>query len=432
MFEKRAYQLIDAIPFSHKHNSSHSVVAALADTLWCDLPIDKSRKKDLKQKCLTAVLVNLWLSMQSSEYIAYARRKAIYAAIPARYKIDYNTYNIMCGVIGGLDSMGLVNSVKGFKNPEDGYGVLTKIKPDDEAIRLLQQLRPEMINDIQPPELVVLRRRGTREKVDYTDSKETIQMRQHLTEYNQLRQSAVFTLKGVTDEDMLNHSKFFKLFGKSGINGEWTLRNPYIFRSFSNSFKKGGRFYNGIESQMPKSLRKKLHINGAPTVELDYGSMHIRMLYHLEKKNISGNVYDKLAGDNQLLRQMFKQIALVSINSQSMSEALAAIRMKINTEKRELLTIINDITDSGLSKYYMRWVKAHKYIAKYFNSDIGIKLQYYDSVIASGIIRHFTSKDIPVLVIHDSFIIEDKYEAQLKTVMIAEYEKVMKHKPIIT
>lgn len=431
MLEKNQYHLLDAIPFSHKHHSSHHRVAALADTLWYDLPIDKSRKSALKQKCLTAVLVNLWLSMQSTEYIAYARHKAYYAAIPVRYRVAYNTYNIMCGVIDGLCEMGLVDSVTGFKNPEDGYGVLTKIKPTDVTIQLLHQVKPEMIHDQQPPELLIVKDRATKTKLDYADDQHTTEMRRQLLEYNQLRQSATFTLSDVTEADEANHKRFFKLFGVSGAEGKWTLRNPYIHRSFNNDFEHGGRYYNGIESQMPKAIRKKLYINGAPTVELDYGSMHIRMLYHLENKRIKGNVYDDLAGGDPMLRQLYKLIALVSINSGSLGEALAAIRSELVTDKRDLLVITPDITDPGLRLHYDRWLKAHSAIAKYFNSDIGVKLQYYDAVIASGIIRHFTDMSVPVLVIHDSFMIEDIYEAELKSIMIREYIKVMKHKPII-
>jgi hypothetical protein len=431
MLEKNQYHLLDAFPFSHKHYSSHHRVAALADTLWCEIPIDKSRKSDLKQKCLTAVLVNLWLSMQATEYIAYARRKAYYAAIPARYRVAYNTYNIMCGVIDGLHEMGLVDSVKGFKNPEDGYGVLTKIKPTDDTIKLLHPVKPAMIHDQQPPELLIVKDRATKTKLDYADDQHTIEMRRQLLEYNQQRQSAAFTLPGVTEADEANHKRFFKLFGISGSEGNWTLRNPFMFRSFNDDFDHGGRYYNGIESQMPKAIRKKLHINGSTTVELDYGSMHIRMLYHLENKRIKGNVYDDLASGDPMLRQLYKLIALVSINSGSLGEALAAIRSELVSDKRELLEITPDITGPGLKVFYDRWLKAHSAIAKYFNSDIGVKLQYYDAVIASGIIKHFTDKSVPVLVVHDSFMIEDKYEAELKSIMIREYMKVMKHKPII-
>ncbi len=376
MLEKNHYHLLDAIPFSHKHYSSHHRVAALADTLWCDLPIDKSRKSALKQKCLTAVLVNLWLSMQSIEYIAYARHKAYYAAIPARYRVPYNTYNIMCGVIDGLHAMGLVDSVTGFKNPEDGYGVLTKIKPTDDTIQLLHQVKPEMIHDQQPPELLIVKDRATKVKLDYADNQHTIEMRRQLLVYNQLIKSASFTLSDVTEADEANHKRFFKLFGVSGAEGKCTLRNPYIYRSFNDDFEHGGRFYNGIESQMPKAIRKNLLINGAPTVELDYGSMHIRMLYHLKNKRIKGNVYDDLAGGDPLLRQLYKLIALVSINSGSLGEALAAIRSELVSNKRDLLVTTPDITDSGLRLHYDRWLKAHAAIAKYFNSDIGVKLQY--------------------------------------------------------
>lgn len=72
-----------------------------------------------------------------------------------------------------------------------------------------------------------------------------------------------------------------------------------------------------------------------------------------------------------------------------------------------------DLTDISISRYYDQWVQAHPVIAKYLSSDVGIKLQYQDSRIAAGIINYFTEKEVPVLVVHDSFIIEKKYESEL-------------------
>lgn len=429
MLEKKQYHLLDAMPFSLKHYSSHEYVAAMADDIWKDLPIDKSRKSELKRKCLKAVLVNLWLSKRSTEYVTYARHKSYYSAIPNRYRKDFYTYVIIRGIIDGLGKMNMVESVTGFKNPEDGYGQLSKMKPTDDVSELLNEITPEMIVSVQPPELIVLKDRDSKSKLDYIDEENTIRMRRQLIEYNALRQSSEFTLSGVTDTDELIHKRFFKLFGFSKTNGIWLLRNPFMYRVFNGNFEHGGRFYNGIESQMPKELRSKLLINGKETIELDYGSMHITMLYHLENKRTSGNVYDKLSDGDPLLRQLYKIIALVSINSANLKEALKAIRRDITTDKRELLDTVKDLTDAGLSVYYNKWVKAHKPISKYFNSDIGVKLQYYDSRIAAGITEYFLRRSVPVLIVHDSFLINKVYEDELMSVMKREYLNIIKHKP---
>lgn len=59
----------------------------------------------------------------------------------------------------------------------------------------------------------------------------------------------------------------------------------------------------------------------------------------------------------------------------------------------------------------------HPDIAHYLFTGIGIKLQNTDSKISEYIIKRMTNKSIPVLNIHDSFIVERKQQQQLKQVM---------------
>ena len=41
--------------------------------------------------------------------------------------------------------------------------------------------------------------------------------------------------------------------------------------------------------------------------------------------------------------------------------------------------------------------------------DEGIKLMYQDSIIVEELIRSFTAKEIPILCVHDSIIVQEKY-----------------------
>ena len=51
-------------------------------------------------------------------------------------------------------------------------------------------------------------------------------------------------------------------------------------------------------------------------------------------------------------------------------------------------------------------------------TDKGIGLMYEDSCMAEEIITHFVMRDIPILCIHDSFMVQQRYEAELKRVML--------------
>ena len=54
-----------------------------------------------------------------------------------------------------------------------------------------------------------------------------------------------------------------------------------------------------------------------------------------------------------------------------------------------------------------------------------VYLQNMDSEIASGVLRHFVAKGVPVLVVHDSFIVARDYAGELEAVMGDVYQKHM-------
>jgi hypothetical protein len=78
-----------------------------------------------------------------------------------------------------------------------------------------------------------------------------------------------------------------------------------------------------------------------------------------------------------------------------------------------------------------KFVSKHKFIEKYFFSSCGIKLQNLDSRMAELIIDHFTQHKIPVLCIHDSFVITADRAEELKICMIESFHRVIAEKSFI-
>jgi hypothetical protein len=199
-----------SIPFSLKHTSKHNTVLALANDIWSELPIDKKIKVDLKMQCLIASLVNLKIGLKTLNYICYSRTKEYYSNLPSRYKNEFFTYNIMKGVLSGLNDMGITNTKLGFINLEDNTTRRTKVKVAESYIGTLQQIQNSMIEDIQPPELIILKNRGEfGEKIDYVENDKTIKMRNELIAYNELRQGTKFTIEGTCEESLLQSEKDF-------------------------------------------------------------------------------------------------------------------------------------------------------------------------------------------------------------------------------
>ena len=75
----------------------------------------------------------------------------------------------------------------------------------------------------------------------------------------------------------------------------------------------------------------------------------------------------------------------------------------------------------------------HKSIAHYFcnGKESGLRIVNKDSKIALDIINHFVKQGRPILCIHDSFIVEQKYKNELKNVMKKTYTKHTKFRCVV-
>lgn len=73
-----------------------------------------------------------------------------------------------------------------------------------------------------------------------------------------------------------------------------------------------------------------------------------------------------------------------------------------------------------------KFTERHQPIAHYFckGKQTGLKIMNRDSRIALEVVNHFGKKGIPILSIHDSFIVQKQYRDELYDVMITTYHKV--------
>jgi hypothetical protein len=194
------------------------------------------------------------------------------------------------------------------------------------------------------------------------------------------------------------------------------------------SFKKGGRFYGGGYQSFNKEQRSKILINGEKVIELDYGGLHLRMLYHLEGIDYQGDPYDVFNG-NKELRKLMKVISLICINARTEGKAINGIN-NLFFEEPQLKSIAakNGLIAKELIKSFKSF---HNQIEKYFFSDKGVDLMYYDSQIAEEVLKYFLKREIPCLPIHDSFIVPEKYRNELYQVMKETYFKKFHFNPVI-
>ena len=272
--------------------------------------------------------------------------------------------------------------------------------------------------------------------VEYRDTKRTNEMRDGLIEYNNLiRRTHVDIPTFPTSGIKKSNGDVIKINFESDVS-------KFTHRVFSNnSWKDGGRFYGSWWLQLPSEWRKHIRINNKPTTEIDFSCLHIIFLYAKVKinywKDIGRDAYDLTSLGYEMddkLRDFLKIVLLTSINcekgkNKDIEKARASVQHHMNKNKTEYVWVKERGID--IKQLIMDFAEYHKPIKKYFYSGAGLSLQYIDALIAEMVLKHFTTFKIPVLCVHDSFVIQSKYgygdgDKSLQWMMGSIFQKVLK------
>jgi len=190
-----------------------------------------------------------------------------------------------------------------------------------------------------------------------------------------------------------------------------------LYRVFNKTFELGGRFYGPWWQGVPKKLRKDITIDGYPVVELDYKSLHPRILYLKEGVALAGDPYT-LPGYGTPFRPIIKLLLNCGINAESSQKAMKAVRNEIANNFSLLGKFKECLTNTWLQNAWSAMCRYHSAIVQYLGTGYGLKLQRVDSDMAEYIMLQMGRKGIPVLCIHDSFVAPNVHEQTLRAVMI--------------
>ncbi len=189
-------------------------------------------------------------------------------------------------------------------------------------------------------------------------------------------------------------------------------------------------------------------------VEVDYKNLHIRMLYALVRHVLTDNFdcYDieipgwpKCPAQRDFLKVLL--LALPNCGSpdkspeENLQTAHAMARKQYGDWSRETYEWFDEggnpsscarrIPGRGLpdgvtpAKIVDAILAAHQPIAKHLYTGKGLELQAVDGQIARDILHHFAVKGVPVICVHDSFMIWPEYEDELVALMKSEYRQQM-------
>ena len=199
--------------------------------------------------------------------------------------------------------------------------------------------------------------------------------------------------------------------------------NKFVIRVFNcglaGKWQRGGRFYRGWWQQIDKEDRCKIYINVKPTLEVDFKAFHPNLLSNELGVKLSGDPYDlgelvlpDVITTNEEQREYVKLLVLMGINADSDKKAYKAFR---NSDRKDKLG--QSLTDIQLGLLLDAFINKHPQFKGVLNTGQALRLMNIDSQIANMVLDHFTNKNIPVLCIHDSFIIQYDKEPELRRIL---------------
>lgn len=406
---KRKSELLDrSRPLGLHTWSDHPAVVELTDTVYA--AHFGPRRSKVTSKLLRLLLLEL--------YLAWSTDPSLKLYVP-RSNNDYpeSRYNglgvkrTIIKVLDGLRDAGLIRQADGFWDRFDGRGKRSRIWPTGKLIAMFKVagFGPEDIDTHRNQETVVLNRPipGTRkkERIEYTDTDETDRMRTLLSDYNSLLARTAITLPGA--------EAFIEREPDEDDNGERfiSLHDTFVYRVFNRaSFDKGGRFYGGWWQDCPKELRRHILIDGNETVERDFPGMLPTLLY--AEAGIDYRPQIEAGVDPYVLDDLPPSLA--SIATRDLCKKLFAAAINATNEQKA----IEGVSGKGLTHAKLRAILAllkekHQPIANRFGSGVGLKMMNREAQITERIIEHFTQQGIPVLTVHDSYIVAREHEKEL-------------------
>ncbi len=295
---------------------------------------------------------------------------------------------------------------------------------------------PWTFDPVRPQQLVFLRRRDDEQDEIAFDTKEPIPagIQERLELVNEINNRFEITYEPYDEWEDCHR-------------GQRQLR-PVHYARFTDDWEHHGRLYTGKygHQSLRKLERQTIRFGREVSVELDYGGLHTRMLYHLAGKDYEGDPY-ALWGDDTTkpLRKMAKAMVNAAINAKSRTAAISACNHQMSPktadgawktgkewQKAAMLRRASHETGVKFATIYDLALQHHAPIADGFGSDAGMMLMNLDGQIALDILFCFARHGVPCLGCHDSFIVPVSYKDKLRSAMMHYYRRRLGYDPEVS
>ena len=328
----------------------------------------------------------------------------------------YNAIHIskkIIPIINALAEAGLIDLAKGsYSGPYARGNRTTRIR----ASEVLQgwfaeaAFQRDDVVRVAGEELIILRGEDDG-LVEYEDTDETIRMREEVRRYNEVIGDAFIDIP-VLDEPQVDdvatdhhHKRTRRIFSRS----DWNLN---------------GRFHGGWWQQINSDWRSRIFINDTPVVEVDFRSLHVSLLSLEAGVELTYDPYDIPEGllpgvPAVLQRKLIKRLVLTAINAGAKDAAFRGVRDGFPTGH-----VGKTLTNDQLEVLLAAFLEKSPHLTELLFKDHGIRLMNLDGQITEWVHRHFCDQGVPVLSVHDSYLIDFTRVGELKRVMAEASEAV--------
>jgi len=204
---------------------------------------------------------------------------------------------------------------------------------------------------------------------------------------------------------------------------------------------------------LSKKDRLGITINDEPVVSLDISQLHpalILRLRHSVDKEVDGLLTEPLPevysmpDYPELPRAVHKKLINILINTKSED---SAVRSLMNTHywydiftdewvvesykgkaNREGAKVFPYKPKASAFEYLNKFIFRHPMMAEAVCSGIGSTLQLIDGQIMQAVLNVATGARVPILVIHDEIIVQEKYQSFIEMALQRTFQAILKDK----
>ena len=355
--------------------------------------------------CISANLILLHLN-RIGEFVFYSRDSNFYKSI-TRYNPNKISIRKIRKIIELLIKHEFIDHRKGrYVRYDKKQNKRSRIRPKLKFLNLMRRYFVKRQHILRSDTDVIILKNPKKYLRDYSDNQYTKKIRSECLSYNKsLSLNKLGLSKSKQVKDYLRERNI-------------DLKNKSYQRIFNGDFKHGGRFYGPWWLNIPSELRQFITINNNKTVEYDYSSLIIHQIYsevglnYFDENTYSNDPY-LLKGISDTERKINKAIIQIALNCSDFESLNTALLRQY--KKGKLIGV--KPRKKEIEKRLNMFREMNPKISSFIYSRCALRFQFQDSEIARKIINRCYMYLIPVLSVHDSFIVEETNSNFIKDTM---------------